>query len=226
MKFLLDVCADSRLLRSALLGLGHDVLSAGERFPRALDETLLAYARDDGRVLITEDKDFGELVFFTGTAARLCCPPRGHEPESEACCHAESDRKPWERDAGRRNHRCHRESGENPIHARGRGERWRVERRLVQGLSRVSGQCARDGRSARMSSRSPWISGWHRARRRSRPGAFLLAGRSARRWPLCRRAARTGCATASTSCAGCAAHPRPTIAALGRLQPAQDEGCA
>ena len=66
MKFLLDVCADSRLLRSALLELGHDVLSASERFPQPSDETLLAHARDDGRVLITEDKDFGELVFLRG----------------------------------------------------------------------------------------------------------------------------------------------------------------
>ena len=66
MKFLLDVCADSRLLRTALLELGHDVLSASERFPQASDETLPEYARDDGRVLITEDKDFGELVFLRG----------------------------------------------------------------------------------------------------------------------------------------------------------------
>ena len=54
------------MLRSALLELGHDVLSASERFPQASDETLLAHPRDDGRVLITEDKDFGELVFLRG----------------------------------------------------------------------------------------------------------------------------------------------------------------
>ncbi len=65
-KFLLDVCADSRPLRSALAGLGHDVLSARERFPHASDEALLALAREENRVLITEDKDFGELVFLRG----------------------------------------------------------------------------------------------------------------------------------------------------------------
>ena len=62
MKFLLDVCADSRLLRAALTYLGHDVLSARERFANASDEALLALAREAHRVLVTENKDFGELV--------------------------------------------------------------------------------------------------------------------------------------------------------------------
>ena len=66
MKFLLDVCADSRPLRAALADLGHDVLSARERFPNASDEALLALAREENRVLVTEDKDFGELVFLRG----------------------------------------------------------------------------------------------------------------------------------------------------------------
>lgn len=66
MKFLLDVCADSRRLRSALADLGHDILSARERFAHASDEALLALASDENRVLITEDKDFGELVFLRG----------------------------------------------------------------------------------------------------------------------------------------------------------------
>ena len=66
MKFLLDVCADSRPLRSALADLGHDVLSARQRLPHASDEALLTLASDENRVLITEDKDFGELVFLRG----------------------------------------------------------------------------------------------------------------------------------------------------------------
>ena len=76
MKFLLDVCAESVPLREALLNLGHDVLSAREHCPRASDETLLALAREEERVLITEDKDFGELVFLRGlphpSIVRLC----------------------------------------------------------------------------------------------------------------------------------------------------------
>ena len=49
-----------------LADLGHDVLSARERFPNASDEALLALAREENRVLVTEDKDFGELVFLRG----------------------------------------------------------------------------------------------------------------------------------------------------------------
>ena len=64
MKFLLDVCAESIPLRESLLKLGHDVLSARKDCPHASDEALLALAREEGRILITEDKDFGELVFL------------------------------------------------------------------------------------------------------------------------------------------------------------------
>lgn len=42
---------------------GHDVVSALAIDPKASDESLLDLARNDNRVLITEDKDFGELVF-------------------------------------------------------------------------------------------------------------------------------------------------------------------
>ena len=66
MKFLLDVCVASRPLHTALLKLGHDVLSARDGFLHASDEVLLALAYKEGRVLITEDKDFGELVFLRG----------------------------------------------------------------------------------------------------------------------------------------------------------------
>lgn len=59
-----------------LVGPGHDVFSAREHCPQASDEALLALAREDGRVLITEDKDFGELVFLRGLphpgVVRLC----------------------------------------------------------------------------------------------------------------------------------------------------------
>ena len=68
MRFLVDVCAASRPLLTALARLGHDVLSAGDHCPDASDQALLALAREEGRVLITEDKDFGELVFLRGMA--------------------------------------------------------------------------------------------------------------------------------------------------------------
>ena len=66
MRFLLDACASSQRLRNTLTALGHDVVSALDHDPRASDETLLAWATAEERILITEDKDFGDLVFIRG----------------------------------------------------------------------------------------------------------------------------------------------------------------
>lgn len=66
MRFLLDVCVSSRSLVDFLVAEGHDVASALAIDPSASDERLLALAFQDDRVLITEDKDFGELVFVQG----------------------------------------------------------------------------------------------------------------------------------------------------------------
>ena len=63
MRFLIDVCASSRKLQAELIDLGHDVVSALEIDPRASDEVLLSHGLDERRTIITEDKDFGELVF-------------------------------------------------------------------------------------------------------------------------------------------------------------------
>ena len=50
-------------MHEALTGQGQDVMSALEAMPRASDDELLAAALAEERILITEDKDFGELVF-------------------------------------------------------------------------------------------------------------------------------------------------------------------
>jgi predicted nuclease of predicted toxin-antitoxin system len=42
---------------------GHDVVYAAELKPGLDDDSWLAIARTDERILITDDKDFGELVF-------------------------------------------------------------------------------------------------------------------------------------------------------------------
>jgi predicted nuclease of predicted toxin-antitoxin system len=47
------------VLRSA----GHDVLAVAETMPRADDSEILARAAGEGRILVTNDKDFGELIF-------------------------------------------------------------------------------------------------------------------------------------------------------------------
>lgn len=46
-------------LRSA----GHDVVSISEHMAGAHDETVIDFARSERRLLVTEDKDFGQLVF-------------------------------------------------------------------------------------------------------------------------------------------------------------------
>jgi predicted nuclease of predicted toxin-antitoxin system len=62
-KFLLDVCASSRVLDAFLVGRGDDVVSVVSLDPKASDEHIMNVALGENRVLITEDKDFGELIF-------------------------------------------------------------------------------------------------------------------------------------------------------------------
>lgn len=62
MKFLVDCCAGRRLAEW-LRNEGHDVFDAGELEYDPGDATLLAQAAAEGRVLITLDNDFGELLF-------------------------------------------------------------------------------------------------------------------------------------------------------------------
>ena len=63
MKFLLDVCVSSHSLQTSLATLGYDVVSAYAIDPKATDERLMAIALQEDRILVTEDKDFGELIF-------------------------------------------------------------------------------------------------------------------------------------------------------------------
>lgn len=62
MKFLLDESTDQRLA-AYLTARGHDVKVIARDFPNALDDRrVLALARRESRVLITNDLDFGELI--------------------------------------------------------------------------------------------------------------------------------------------------------------------
>lgn len=47
----------------ALRDAGHDVIAIAESAPGSKDSDILAHAVRSGRVLITEDSDFGELVY-------------------------------------------------------------------------------------------------------------------------------------------------------------------
>ena len=63
MKFLLDQSADFRLMPH-LRELGHDVEAISRHYPPGLpDEDVLTIAREEARVLIVADRDFGELIF-------------------------------------------------------------------------------------------------------------------------------------------------------------------
>jgi len=62
MRFLLDESADVRLV-AYLLSLGHDVTAIARDYPASLaDQQVLSIATSGGRVLITRDRDFGELI--------------------------------------------------------------------------------------------------------------------------------------------------------------------
>ena len=63
MRFLLDESADLPL-RAHLRANGHDATAIAHEYPAALiDEDVLAIAVREDRILITNDRDFGELVF-------------------------------------------------------------------------------------------------------------------------------------------------------------------
>lgn len=62
MKFLIDRCA-GHLLAEWLRQQGHDVSEVRDRGPDPVDPTLLEWGSDEGRVVITIDKDFGSLLF-------------------------------------------------------------------------------------------------------------------------------------------------------------------
>lgn len=64
MRFLADESCDFAAVR-ALRAAGHDVLAVSEFRRRSVDRELMQTAHDEGRVLLTEDKDFGWLAFVT-----------------------------------------------------------------------------------------------------------------------------------------------------------------
>ena len=62
LRFLADESCDQGVVR-ALRSAGHDVAAAAEEGQRTLDEELISRAHAEQRILLTEDKDFGWLVF-------------------------------------------------------------------------------------------------------------------------------------------------------------------
>ena len=69
MNFLADESCDFRIVR-ALRKAGHDVIAICEFARRMEDASVIDLSKREDRVLITEDKDFGQLVFAHGHPAR------------------------------------------------------------------------------------------------------------------------------------------------------------
>jgi predicted nuclease of predicted toxin-antitoxin system len=65
MRFLADECCDSAVVM-ALREAGHDVLSVGACIQGAEDTHVIELALREQRILLTEDKDFGRLVYAHG----------------------------------------------------------------------------------------------------------------------------------------------------------------
>ena len=63
MKFLVDRCAGSRIV-AWLRDQGHDVLDLRDLGKDPGDEKVLTIAASQGRVLVTMDTDFGELIYI------------------------------------------------------------------------------------------------------------------------------------------------------------------
>ena len=65
MKILADECVPDEVV-AKLLSDGHDVESASVVMATAKDQDVLAFSVSTSRLLLTADKDFGELVFRDG----------------------------------------------------------------------------------------------------------------------------------------------------------------
>jgi predicted nuclease of predicted toxin-antitoxin system len=62
MQFLADECCDALIVRT-LRALQHDVAYIAEESPGIADQDILKRSLEQERILITEDRDFCELVF-------------------------------------------------------------------------------------------------------------------------------------------------------------------
>jgi predicted nuclease of predicted toxin-antitoxin system len=68
MKFLIDVCL-GRVVENALVtSLECDFKCIRDIDPRMADDEIIRIAKQENRIIITSDKDFGELVYKRGLA--------------------------------------------------------------------------------------------------------------------------------------------------------------
>ncbi len=67
MKVLLDTCVTAQA-KAQVQAAGHDVVWSGDWEQDPGDEAILAAAYREGRILVTIDKDFGELAVLRGAS--------------------------------------------------------------------------------------------------------------------------------------------------------------
>lgn len=84
MRFLADENFPGEAIRQ-LAARGHDVVSIGAVAPGMADADVVAWAAREGRIIVTFDKDFGELVWRAGLPPsagivlfRVPMPPAGN----------------------------------------------------------------------------------------------------------------------------------------------------
>lgn len=68
LRFLADENCDHAVVR-ALRADGYDVAALAETTTRSIDDLIIEQARREQRILLTEDKDFGWLVFVRAAAS-------------------------------------------------------------------------------------------------------------------------------------------------------------
>lgn len=87
MRFLADESCDFSVVR-ALRSAKHDVVAIAEVSPRVEDDEVRERAVSDERILITEDKDFGQLVYAamrrTGGVIFIRFPARARRQLADA----------------------------------------------------------------------------------------------------------------------------------------------
>ena len=69
MRFIVDESTGAAVVQY-LREVGHDVVAVAEDMPQADDAVILQQALVEERVVLTNDKDFGELAFRSGQAHR------------------------------------------------------------------------------------------------------------------------------------------------------------
>lgn len=82
MRFLVDECTGTSVV-ACLRRAGHDAVAVVDVMPQADDEDILDFAVAEGRIVVTNDKDFGEMIFRSEWLHRGVVLLRLHDERTE-----------------------------------------------------------------------------------------------------------------------------------------------